>query len=76
LGKFLACTKYPKCKGKKTMPGTNQAVKKGNEDNAAAIETSDEKCPTCGESMVVRTGKFGRFLACSKYPACKTTRKI
>ena len=76
FGKFLACTKYPKCKGKKTMPGTNQAVKKENENNTTAIETSDEKCPTCGEPMVVRTGRFGKFLACTKYPACKTTRKI
>lgn len=36
-------------------------------------EVSGEKCPKCGADMVVRIGKFGKFLACSKFPDCKTT---
>jgi DNA topoisomerase-1 len=39
-------------------------------------ETTDEKCPKCGKPMVVRSGRFGKFLACSAYPKCKTTKKI
>jgi DNA topoisomerase-1 len=39
-------------------------------------EKTDEVCPTCGQPMVVRRGRFGPFLACSAYPACKTTRPI
>ena len=38
--------------------------------------TTDEKCPTCGAPMVVKRGRFGRFLACSKYPECKTSKPI
>jgi DNA topoisomerase-1 len=37
---------------------------------------TDEICPTCGKPMVNKRGRFGRFLACSDYPACKTTRPV
>jgi DNA topoisomerase-1 len=36
------------------------------------VET-DRACPTCGAPMVLRTGRYGQFLACSRYPDCKTT---
>ena len=39
-------------------------------------ETTDEKCEKCGNAMVIKTGRFGRFLACSDYPACRTTSPI
>ena len=31
----------------------------------------DEKCPKCGKDMVIKSGRFGRFKACSGYPECK-----
>ncbi len=37
-------------------------------------EKTDEKCALCGKPMVVKTGRFGKFLACSGYPECKSTR--
>ncbi|CAB1129079.1 DNA topoisomerase I [Candidatus Hydrogenisulfobacillus filiaventi] len=37
-------------------------------------ETTDEVCDKCGRPMVVKHGRFGRFLACSGYPECKNTR--
>jgi len=39
-------------------------------------EKTDEKCEMCGEDMVVKWGRNGRFLACSGYPACRNTREI
>ncbi len=39
------------------------------------IET-DEVCDKCGSKMVIKWGKFGRFMACSGYPECKNTREI
>ena len=33
---------------------------------------TDEICPNCGRPMVVKVGRFGKFLACSGYPECKT----
>ncbi len=37
-------------------------------------ETTDEVCPKCGSPLVVRIGRFGKFLACSKFPDCKFTK--
>ncbi len=37
---------------------------------------SDEVCEQCGRRMVVKTGRYGKFLACPGYPTCKNTRRI
>ena len=36
----------------------------------------DAVCPKCGSRLVVRTGKYGKFIACSGYPNCKYTERI
>ncbi len=36
-------------------------------------EPSAEICPDCGRPMVIKVGKFGKFLSCSGYPECRTT---
>lgn len=38
-------------------------------------EELDEKCPTCGNTLVIRTGRYGKFVACSNFPECKYTRQ-
>ena len=75
-GKFLACPGYkedPPCKNTQNFErlpdGTIKIVAK--ED-----VTTDEKCEKCGSPMVIKSGRFGKFLACSAYPACKTTKPI
>jgi DNA topoisomerase-1 len=35
-----------------------------------------EKCENCGSSLTVKSGRFGPFIACTKYPECKFTRPI
>ncbi len=37
-------------------------------------EVTDEKCEKCGNPMVVKYGRYGKFLACSGYPECKNTK--
>ncbi len=71
-GRFIACTAYPECKN--TMPLENQNGEGGAK--AADVQETDEKCEKCGSPMVLKSGKFGRFLACSRYPECKTTKAI
>ena len=44
-----------------------------NVDKVKVLKVTEEKCPNCGLPMVVRIGRFGKFLACSGYPQCKTT---
>ena len=39
-------------------------------------EVSDEVCDVCGRKMVVKTGRFGRFLACPGYPECNFTKPL
>jgi DNA topoisomerase-1 len=40
------------------------------------VEETDEICDQCQRPMVIRWGRFGRFLACSGYPDCKNTREL
>ena len=39
-------------------------------------EPTDEICVNCGKPMVIKTGRFGRFMSCTGYPECKTTKPI
>ena len=40
------------------------------------LEISDVVCEKCGKNMVYKQGRFGRFLACPSYPACKNTKAV
>jgi DNA topoisomerase-1 len=51
------------------------AEKEMRDVKTEAIET-DEVCDKCGCKMVIKWGKFGRFMACSGYPDCRNTREI
>ncbi len=39
-------------------------------------QPTDEVCPNCGKAMVIRVGRYGKFLACTGFPRCKTTRSL
>jgi DNA topoisomerase-1 len=52
-----------------------RAKKEMRNVKAEAIPT-DQMCEKCGKPMVLKWGRFGRFLACSGYPDCKNTRDI
>ena len=40
------------------------------------VETIDELCPECGRNLVIRTGRFGRFISCSGFPECRYRRSV
>lgn len=40
------------------------------------LEEMDEACPECGRNLVIRTGRFGRFISCSGFPECSYRRSI
>jgi len=40
------------------------------------VEETDQKCEKCGKMMVIRYGRFGKFLACSGFPDCKNTKPL
>ncbi len=39
-------------------------------------EKTDEICERCGSAMIIKWGKHGKFLACSKFPDCKNTKTL
>ena len=70
-GKFLACSGYPECKNTRQLAGTGgEGGPEVHEDVAAAV------CPKDALPMVLKKGRFGPFLACSRYPECKETRRL
>ncbi|MEG0686723.1 MAG: type I DNA topoisomerase [Erysipelotrichales bacterium] len=57
---FEACSNFPKCRYIKPQPDE---------------PVPDEKCPTCGNDVVLRNGRYGKFKCCVDYPKCKTIIK-
>ena len=55
-----------------------QELEEANEVDKVKIadEESDVICDVCGNPMVYKFGRFGRFLACSNFPECKNTKPI
>lgn len=53
-----------------------EQAKTDMENLKALEEKTEETCEKCGSPMVIRWGRFGKFLACSAYPECKNTREI
>jgi len=70
-GEFLSCSRYPDCKNSKSFKRDEQ----GN-IVISVPTTLEENCPQCGSPLVKRSGKFGEFIACSKYPKCKYSRPL
>ena len=70
-GKFAACQGYPDCRFTSEYTLDDDGKVKLVEQ-----QVTDEKCPACSAPMTIKTGRFGKFLACSSYPTCKTTKAI
>jgi DNA topoisomerase-1 len=62
---FLGCTAYPVCRN--TVP-----VKvAGGKAEAKPDVPTGAACPSCGHALVTRHGRFGDYVSCSNYPACR-----
>ena len=70
-GSFLACKGYPECKN--TMD-----YRTDEEGHITPVpkKVIDKKCPDCGSPMIVKRGRFGEFISCTKYPDCKHVEPI
>ena len=70
-GSFLACSAYPDCRNTREFK---------REDGKIVLVTPEVvtagSCDKCGADMIIKTGKFGRFRACSAYPTCKNTKPV
>lgn len=50
-------------------------TEEAQKEKAAEIETTDKICDKCGKPMVIKRGRFGKFVACSNFPDCKNILK-
>lgn len=78
FGPFFSCTGFPKCRFVSNLRG--EAKKEAEEllpppERPKPIPT-DIACEECGQPMLIREGRSGRFLGCSAYPKCKGTREL
>jgi DNA topoisomerase-1 len=65
----LGCEGYPECRFIRSLASKENG---GSEQDAATGET----CEKCGKPMVVKEGRYGRFLACSGYPDCRFIKSL
>ncbi|SHE28707.1 DNA topoisomerase-1 [Marinitoga hydrogenitolerans DSM 16785] len=87
FGRYGLYLKCPKCDENKGLPkdvlGVTidkmvyipentiiASIEKGKE------EKTGEKCPKCGGDLIIKSGRFGKFIACSNYPECKYTAPL
>ena len=74
FGKFAACPAYPQCRNTKPL-----VLPKTDEDGMEIEEKkpiiADFKCEKCGSDMVQRTGRYGTFFACVRYPECNFSKQ-
>lgn len=70
FGKFMACSGYPECKTTKQLGG------KENGEAGAVNEPVEGKCDKCESALIMKIGRFGKFIACSNYPTCKFTKPL
>ena len=72
-GRFLACSGFPKCKNAKPL---SDSTEQKAQTTGQITQQTEEKCDKCGSPMVIKSGRYGKFLACSRYPECKNTKPL
>ncbi len=68
-GEFLGCSSYPKCRNTREFTRDNEGKIVVNEP-----KYSGDACPKCGKDMIVRSGRYGDYIACVEYPSCPTVK--
>lgn len=54
----------------------NDAKKEAEKLKEETVEKTDKKCPKCGRPIIIRWGRYGKFLACSGFPECKHSENL
>ncbi len=64
-GRFIGCTRYPECDYTRNL---NESAE-DKRDEPELVE--GRKCPECGSDLVIKQGRYGKFIGCSNYPKCR-----
>ena len=74
-GQFLSCSGYPDCKNAKNFTrGEDGEIVVGKKTDPEICD--DVECDKCGAPMVIKEGRYGQFLSCSRYPDCKNPKEF
>lgn len=69
FGKFIGCSGYPECQYIE-KPEPKKRAEKG-EALLADLPGAGQPCPQCGRPLAAKSGRYGPFVGCSGYPACR-----
>ncbi|HET7570271.1 MAG TPA: type I DNA topoisomerase [Gammaproteobacteria bacterium] len=64
-GRFIGCTGYPDC------DYTRNLDESADEAPTEPEKVEGRQCPDCGSDLIIRRGRYGKFIGCSNYPKCK-----
>lgn len=70
-GRFIGCSGYPECKYMRKIDRDGNA-----EEIVPPEEIPDRVCPKDSGKLLIRSGKFGKFISCANYPKCKHIENI
>ena len=77
-GPYFGCTGYPKCSLVANLRG--DAKKRAEAESPTPAKPkpipTDIPCDECGSNMLIRTGRTGPFLGCSRYPKCRFSKPL
>jgi len=77
-GPYFGCSAYPRCPFVSNLRG--KAKKRAEVEMPTPAKPkpipTDVPCEECGSPMVIRTGRSGQFLGCSKYPRCRFSKPL
>ena len=67
-GRFIGCTGYPDCDYTRNL---NETAEQAAAEEEAPVIIEDRVCPEDGGQLVVKKGRYGKFIGCANYPKCK-----
>ncbi len=70
-GRFIGCSGYPDCDYMRKVDKDGST-----EEVVAPEEVPDRVCPKDGGKLLIRSGKYGKFISCANYPKCKHIEEL
>jgi len=64
-GRFIGCTGYPECDYTRNLDESREQAA------AEPEKVEGRSCPKCESELIIRQGRYGRFIGCSAYPKCR-----
>jgi DNA topoisomerase-1 len=75
FGFFIGCSGYPECRYIIKSEKSSSRRKSSKRKSKANLDAANQPCPQCGKQLIVKKGRYGKFVACSGYPECKYIHK-